>query len=533
MSDNQPGCIDCAMWPRFLRITAQTTPLVLTSPVTVSHSNPFFRSSDIDSVVGSEPKLAARRAPSTRPEPKTAKSSLLDNNPFRTGQHAVPPLTLGTTSPPSTVHSPPLPPRVDSPAKVAPPRHPSQSQSLTNSPSVPVPVGTSSLPPSDGGYKRMITVLPASKNSINVIMSSQTQPDTSAGSPLERRALQPVEDQSTGRAFLSGALTPRLLGSSHIGVDSIKLRRSPSQNMPKAVDDGSHSRRDRQSLVAETSDNSLSSLAELKLPHIHQYSAAVTPINIDRTVNSVESNPAIKMGQRSDSMSIAQSAERSVPALPPRNSPTKVDIGTKDRPPIPPPVRRRPDSLYLVTNQSGRSQQLRVGVFPSHGFSGEGKQLHTRAMSASEITFGRTTPLQKPICQYSAGPHADTHRAPPRLSPVSAKSLDALLTKGKDVGHGWLEKARAGMMPTAPNRMYTAAEESESLIGLSEQRSGREAQPKSVRASGAVASSSTNSDAASSDSEPELDRRKMSVQERRRELEQMQTDKEGGWTRLA
>lgn len=517
----------------------QTHPLILTTPLTSHSTNPFLKPSTSSSVIErrledpSELNLREAAARKTRVLPPSAPVSLAStsnvastspitpkansSNPFRMQPTPEsPPQELrasrqASTQPPrppestTTAKSPPLPPRRQtSLPKQPPPKHISQLHTKlddgTQTPSTMKPLHVPAIGPT----------------SLDII-SSSLQPEHTGHSNASSSGRQAagssskVTQQATGnkKAVENGI---RLLGSSHIGVDAKPLRAKP----PAAARHSSSS--EELTLHKNASDSSLSSLAGM-LPRGRRDTYSSTTAS---TVNA-DSQDLRNYPHHEEEEEAILSSEFTAPdaSVNLRGQTTLKGLVVKSKPPLPPPPRRRPESMQLGTTSASRAQQLVFGSTPMAGHpvpytatSIRSSPVKHRTNSVPYVSHGRAASVAgSSYSQPSYGrPLTNTNHGLMRATSVAHRHtpLENLLSKGRDVSHEWLEKARS-------TSFGAAREDRQGLISADE-----------VAYTAKVLDDNSNQ----SDDSDRDSVEGSTARDRRRERERIRTEEEPGWARL-
>lgn len=519
---------------------SQTHPLVLTTPLTPYSSNPFFKPPAAPSISERlegfrdvnfrDAAVKKKRVPPpSAPASIILKSSVASSsspvtpkappsNPFRmqptpdspaqelkaSRQSAqLPAASAESTASTTAAKSPPLPPRPSSLPQQPPPKHVSQLYKKlddgTQTPTLIKPLHVPAIGPT----------------SLDII-SSSLQPEhtgqSNASSGTKQQSTSKVVQNGTGSQKIT-ANGVRLLGSSHIGVDAKPLRAKPPP--PR------HSSSSEDLMLHKNaSDSSLSSLAGM-LPRARRDTYSTVTTNSTLNADSRDSRYFTHHEEEHEEGEPLSSFTGPDASINEKGQTTLKGLVVKSKPPLPPPPRRRPESLHIATNPTTRAQKLVFGSTPMTGHpapftatsiqSSPAKQRtnsmpyisHSRAVSVAGSSYSQPI-YGKPLVKAPAGLT--------RATSVSHKHrpLDSIISRGRDVSHDWLEKARSGVLGTG-------GEDRQGLISADEVAF--------------TAKTSKENGSESGDSEPDGGERQ-SVQERRRELDRIRTEEEPGWARL-
>lgn len=499
--------------------------------------------------------LAAR--PRQQPGTANAQSTSTGHQAGSHSHHDTATTTAGTSSGPSppdmpptppestttfTVKSPPLPPRPSAKPQEPPPKHFTQTHTKSSGNASSTARAASS---SDGMSHTITPSYIASLNRpssasrptgpaavLDIITTSQLQANHTGQSTSSSLLLQPQHQQSTGGGKLAAASSGtkrtssegvKLIGSSHIGIDSRRLRAAPSP-----VPMGKHGSSSSEDLTLHrTRSESSFSNSSLSLPHRSGFhrsrvsnpatskksSAPPLPDDHDEEIlSSAFTAPTATRSDRPVTAPVEPSLElddRTESDLTRSKSLSATDASGKTRkePPLPPPPRRRPESVHAG---SSPTQKLVFGAQPgvnhpspftatsiqSSASASQDKHRHhpypyghnSHQRAASMSGSSGVTGAGSPSPSYAAGGervgrNTGLTRHTSLSIPASVggsggrhkQALDSFIARGRDVSQEWLDKARANMsvnrsasaavVAASTGPQNTGREDTQSLIG--------------------------------------------------------------------
>lgn len=310
----------------------------------------------------------------------------------------------------------------------------------------------------------------------------------------------------------AGENAVRLLGSSHIGVDSQPLRAEPSAQHSSSSED--------LYLHKNQSDSSLSSLGGI-LPRarsVTQSSSATstavsaTSRNLRKFVHAEKDGHDTMYDTTVPDATGNEEGQTILKGLP---------VSRITQPTLPPP-RRQSNSLTQPESSTSRASKILFGSTPLTGHPGPYSATNVRSSptkqrtnSLPHISHSRAVSVAgSTASQPSLGPR-HLHKGPQGLTRAASVSykhmqLDTLFLKGRDASQEWLDKARAG-------RQGAQREERQGLITADEV---------------AITAEVADEDGHESDISDSGNVGSISRQDRWGELERKRTEEEAGWTRL-